>query len=205
MRPLAGVRNYRKKMRNYRRRCRQPTAEMKIGLFILRMECQSAGPTLKKPRLRTFRPASSQRSARLESLCASLLARRSMIHVPISAWRTGRTDLAHLIKNPPSQPGSPKAVMPPNSPGRPAAAPPAMPPGSPVGGMRVKSELKMVTETCTSIVSTPPRQNNKVCTDLLLNQPPILNRFLYIYMNMITTALNHGSSSFGIFHKSSLV
>jgi hypothetical protein len=78
------------------------------------------------------------------------MARQSTIHVPITAWRPGRTDLAALVKGgPPSCPGSPQQ--------QPTAT------GVPV---RIKSELKMVTETCTlpitSVVATSPRFSQKV-------------------------------------------
>ena len=156
MKPPQGVRNYRKKMRNFKRRCRQPCTEIKIGLFVLRLECQSAVPRLKRAPRRIITPG--QRKARLDAVTADIVTRKSLVHVPISAWRTGRTDLQNLIKNPPSNPPSPVG---------PAKGPPGSPrgggkhPGTPTG-IRIKSELKMVTETCTAAVPSPPRHSVKV-------------------------------------------
>lgn len=180
MKPPQGVRNYRKKLRNLRRKCRQPGAEVKIGIFVLRMELQSAAQRPPPPRRAPPAVSPAARGGRLEALLASIVTRKSMIHVPISAWRPGRTDLQNLVKNPPSNPGSPQP--PPRSPVRyhhPAspvgAKYPASPgggsgglkypgspggggglkyPGSPGGGLRVKSELKMITETCTSTITS---------------------------------------------------
>jgi len=174
MKPPQGVRNYRKKIRTFRRKCRQPGSDIKIGVFVLKMELQSAAL---RPTRRPHPPVSqAARSAKIEALLASIVTRKSMIHVPISAWRTGRTDLQNLVKNPPSNPGSPQ---PPRSPVRfhpvsPGHKFPGSPgqikfPGSPVNkypgspsGLRVKSELKMITETCTSTItsiSSPSRQH----------------------------------------------
>ena len=193
MKPPQGVRNYRKKMRNYKRRCRQPDKEIKIGLFVLRLECQSAAPRLKRRPRPVITPAA--RNRRLDDVAANIVTRKSQIHVPIAAWRTGRTDLQNLIKNPPSNPPSP-AGPPPARPTPQHQQPPGSPrhnmgmghaikglqaqtPGSPrshhgggplkgypplgsPGPMRIKSELKMVTETCTAAVPSPPRHSVKV-------------------------------------------
>ena len=68
-----------------------------------------------------------------------LTSLRNRVHVPIAAWKQGRSDLGGLVKAPPSP-----------APVTTAHAP---------QGIRVKSELKMVTETCiasiTSITQSP--------------------------------------------------
>lgn len=196
VKPPQGVRNYRKKIRTFRRRCRQPTSDIKIGLFVLRMECQANVGKIrpKKPLRDVTSQRHQQRCARLETLIGKLVTRKSALHVPINAWRTGRTDLAHLVKNPPSQPSSPigpksAGLSGPASPNNqqhlqqrstscttgvtttsstiyPLSSPARHPVMGHQTGMRVKSELKMVTETCTagvvSSVASPPRHTIKV-------------------------------------------
>jgi hypothetical protein len=137
MKPPQGVRNYRKKIRTMKRKTRNPTSEIKIGLFILKLECNAGLPWPRRTR-RQVDP--KLRAMRLENHVTRVVAQKSRIQVPITAWRTGRTDLYGLVKGPPSAPGSPV-------------------------GVRVKSELKMVTETCTAsvtCVTTAPRYSGKV-------------------------------------------
>ena len=120
-----------------KKKTRNPCSEIKIGLFILRLECNANLPWPKRQR-RQENPA--RRVARLEQQVSRIIAFKSRIQVPITAWRTGRTDLYGLVKGPPSAPGSPV-------------------------GVRVKSELKMVTETCTAAVTSvtsAPRFSGKV-------------------------------------------
>lgn len=137
MKPPQGVKNYRKKIRTFKRKCRNPVSEIKIGLFILKLECNAAVPRVRKIQRPPVDP--KRRAARLENTISRVTARKNRIQVPITAWRTGRTDLFGLVKGPPSAPGSP------------------------IGGVRIKSELKMVTETCTATVTcvtASPRYSN---------------------------------------------
>jgi len=139
MKPQQGIKNYRKKIRPYRRKCRNPVSEIKIGLFILKLECNAAVPRVRKTQRPPVDP--KRRAARLENTIARVTARKSRIQVPITAWRTGRTDLFGLVKGPSSAPSSP------------------------IVGVRIKSELKMVTETCTAVttcVTASPRFSTKV-------------------------------------------
>ncbi len=157
MRPLAGIRHYRRKLRAFRRKCRQPGSDFKIGAFVLRMECQAAqtsglSRTGRKRVIKRSQDHGVPSSVRLEKVVARLMARQSTIHVPITAWRPGRTDLAALVKGgPPSCPSSPQQQQHSTATGVP---------------VRIKSELKMVTETCTlpitSVVATSPRFSQKV-------------------------------------------
>jgi len=139
MKPPQGVKNYRKKIRPFRRKCRNPESEIKIGLFMLRLECNAAGTKVKKFRRSRLDP--KVRAARLADLVSKLTSLRNRVHVPIQAWKTGRTDLTNLVKGPPS----PHVPAP--------------------GAIRVKSELKLVTETCTATitsVTSSPKIANKV-------------------------------------------
>ena len=141
MKPPQGVRNYRKKIRPFRRKCRNPASEIKVGLFLLRLECNAAGAAVQKPRRSRLDP--KVRAARLADLVSKITSLRNRVHVPIQAWKTGRTDLNNLMK------GSPVVGH----------------HVTPSGGIRVKSELKLVTETCTATitsVTTSPRVSNKV-------------------------------------------
>ena len=151
MRPPWGVRNYRKKMRTFRRKCRQPPQEIRVGAFLLRLECNSA--VRPAPRRRSGRTA-SDRSSRLDELVTRLAKVKTSVHVPISAWRVGRTDLTGLVKG-----GSA-----PNSPVQQARGHGG--PASPGTANRVKTELRPVTETCTAAVTTisvsPSRYTAKV-------------------------------------------
>lgn len=138
MKPQQGIKNYRKKIRTFKRKCRNPVSEIKIGLFILKLECNAAVPRVRKIQRPPVDP--KRRAARLENTIARVTARKNRIQVPITAWRTGRTDLFGLVKGPPSAPSSPV-------------------------GVRIKSELKMVTETCTATVTcvtASPRFSTKV-------------------------------------------
>ena len=138
MKPLQGVRNYRKKLtRSYKKKTRNPCKEIKIGLFVLKLEC-NANPPWQKRVVRHVEP--QRRVMRLETLVKKIENVRSRITVPINPWLRGRQDLYNLVKGPPSAPGSPV-------------------------GVRVKSELKMVTETCTATVTcvtSAPRFAGKV-------------------------------------------
>jgi len=138
MKPPQGIRNYRKKIRPYKRKCRNGT-EIKIGLFILKLECNAATGWVKKARRHI---PQERRIARLNNQINKITNFKSKLHVPIQAWKTGRTDLDSLIKG-----GSSPA------------------PSSHSGGLRIKSELKMVTETCTASVTSvtaTPRFTAKV-------------------------------------------
>ena len=144
MKPPQGVKNYRKKIRPFRRRCRQPGADIKINAFVLKLEIQ---PSAGKVKLRR-NPAPSrtveQRAIRLEDNIAKIVTKKSQVQVPITAWRVGRTDLANLIKNPPSEPGSPVSRMAPASPVsnrmRPAS-PQRIYPASPVERYRMCTQV----------------------------------------------------------------
>jgi len=139
MKPPQGIRNYRKKIRTFKRKARNPVSEIKIGLFILKLECNAAVPRVKKRKAVVVDP--KRRAVRLETVVSKVTARKNRIQVPITAWRTGRTDLFGLVKGPPSAPGSPVSVN------------------------KIKSELKMVTETCTAsvtCVTASPRFSSKV-------------------------------------------
>ena len=143
MKPSAGQGQYRKKIRQYRRKCRNPAAEIKINVFAMRLEINASGD---KPHLKRRRPRldGKVRAARLADLVSRLTGLRSRVHVPIQAWRPGRADLAGLVKGPPS---------------------PATTHAPQTQGLRVKSELKMVTETCTATLTTvtqSPKVTNKV-------------------------------------------
>ena len=138
MKPQQGVRNYRKKLtRSYKKKTRNPCREIKIGLFVLKLECNANPPWQR----RLNRPVDPKRRViRLEATVAKIVALRGRIQVPIHPWQKGRQDLYGLVKGPPSAPGSPV-------------------------GVRVKSELKMVTETCTATVTcvtSAPRFAGKV-------------------------------------------
>merc|ERR1740137_153564 len=138
MKPQQGIKNYRKKIRTFKRKCRNPVSEIKIGLFILKLECNATVPRVRKIQRPPIDP--KRRASRLEATISRVAARKNRIQVPITAWRTGRTDLYGLVKGPPSAPCSPV-------------------------GVRVKSELKMVTETCTATVTcvtASPRYSAKV-------------------------------------------
>ena len=141
MKPPQGVKNYRKKIRPFRRRCRQPGTDIKIGTFVLKLEIQSAAGKVKLKRKSPPHKTIEQRALRLDEQIAKIVTRKSQIQVPISAWRVGRTDLAGLIKNPPSEPGSPVGKMAPASPAAPSmhypaarrpVSPPRIYPSSPV-------------------------------------------------------------------------
>ena len=151
MKPLEGIRRYRRKLRAFRRKCRQPGADFKIGAFVLRMECQN-GPQRTVKKVRRPPPPLSSSSVRLDKLLARLAARQTAIHVPITAWRPGRTDLANLVV---------KGGGPGSCPSSPQHGGPAMG----VAVRTIKSELKMVTETCTlpvtSLVATSPRYSSQ--------------------------------------------
>ena len=144
MKPPQGVRNYRKKIRPFKRKCRNPESDIKVGLFMLKLECNAAGSTVKK--FRRHKLDDKVRAARLADLVSKLTSLRNRVHVPIQAWKTGRTDLTHLVKAPQS-PHISSSVQ------------------APVTGVRVKSELKLVTETCTATitsVTSSPKVTNKV-------------------------------------------
>ena len=148
MKPPQGIRNYRKKIRPFRRKCRNPSSEIKLNQFIIKIEINAAqGKPLRKP----YRPKidSNLRFGRCQAQLERLRKLRDRVHVPIQAWKAGRTDLRDLVKGPAS---------------------PYLPPGPPrvkteTGGMKIKSELKMVTETCTATVTSvtaSPRASTKV-------------------------------------------
>ena len=142
VKPSLGQGNYRKKIRQYRRKCRNPAAEIKINVFTMRLEINGAGGDKPYQKRRRTRLDDKVRAARLVDLVNKLTSLRNRVHVPIAAWKQGRSDLGGLVKGPPS----PAPVAPVAS----AHVP---------QGVRVKSELKMVTETCTasitSITSSP--------------------------------------------------
>ena len=142
MKPPQGIRNYRKRIRPYKRKCRNPESELKIGVFVLKLECNAAGAGFKKIRRSRLDP--KVRAARLADLVSKLTSIRNRVQVPIQAWKPGRTDLTNLVKT--SAP-SPQVTHPPAT------------------GIRVKSELKLVTETCTTpitSVTSSPKVTNKV-------------------------------------------
>jgi len=151
LKTLQGIKNYRKKMRTFRRKCRNPLSEIRIGTFLLKLECNAASvPTSRrKPSSKT----PSQRSSRLETVVTKVSKHKSSIHVPITAWKAGRTDLSGLVKGPPSAPSSPvQAVrgvgINMGQVGR------SMGVNMAQVGNRVRSELRPVTETCTAAMAT---------------------------------------------------
>ena len=137
VKPSLGQGNYRKKIRQYRRKCRNPAAEIKINVFTMRLEINGAGGDKPYQKRRRTRLDDKVRAARLVDLVNKLTSLRNRVHVPIAAWKQGRSDLGGLVKAPPSPaPVAPLAT---------AHAP---------QGVRVKSELKMVTETCTASITS---------------------------------------------------
>lgn len=171
MKPPQGVRNYRKKIRPFKRKCRSPESEIKIGLFILRLECNAAGSTVKK--IQRKRVDDKVRAARLADLVSKLTHLRNRVQVPINAWKSGRTDLGGLVKAPasPQVHGITRDV--PQGITKGISMPPAQ-------GIRVKSELKMVTETCTTPITTvtsSPKVTHKVNDD-----PSLLDELLVILL-----------------------
>ena len=105
MKPPQGVRNYRKKLtRSYKKKTRNPCREIKIGLFVLKLEC-NANPPWQRRLIRPVDP--KRRVIRLEATVAKIVALRGRIQVPIHPWQKGRQDLYGLVKGPPSAPGSP--------------------------------------------------------------------------------------------------
>ena len=147
MKPPQGIRNYRKKIRPFKRKCRNPSSEIKLNQFIIKIEINAAqGKPLRKP----YRPKidSNLRFGRCQAQLERLRKLRDRVHVPIQAWKSGRTDLRDLVKGPasPYLPAAPRVK-------------------TETGGMKIKSELKMVTETCTASVTSvtsSPRATNKV-------------------------------------------
>ena len=150
MKPPQGIRNYRKKIRPYRRKCRNPESDIKVGLFMLKLECNAAGSTVRK--YRRHKLDDKVRAARLADLVSKLTSLRNRVHVPIQAWKTGRTDLTNLVKAP-------------QSPHITSSVPPAT-----GGGIRVKSELKLVTETCTATITS------------VTSSPKVTNKVTYLYL-----------------------
>ena len=159
MKPPQGIRNYRKKIRPFKRKCRNPSSEIKLNQFIIKIEINAAqGKPLKKP----YRPRidSNLRFGRCQAQLERLRKLRDRVHVPIQAWKPGRTDLRDLVKGPasPYLPAAPRVK-------------------TETGGMKIKSELKMVTETCTASVTSvtsSPRATNKVRHFSLSIPPPQL-------------------------------
>ena len=159
MKPPQGIRNYRKKIRPFKRKCRNPSSEIKLNQFIIKIEINAAqGKPLKKP----YRPRidSNLRFGRCQAQLERLRKLRDRVHVPIQAWKPGRTDLRDLVKGPasPYLPAAPRVK-------------------TETGGMKIKSELKMVTETCTASVTSvtsSPRATNKVRHFSLSISPPQL-------------------------------
>ena len=149
VKPSLGQGNYRKKIRQYRRKCRNPAAEIKINVFAMRLEINACGDKPYQKRRRT-RLDDKVRAARLVDLVNKLTSLRNRVHVPIAAWKQGRSDLGNLVKAPPS----PAPVATTHVP----------------QGIRVKSELKMVTETCTASITSitqSPKVASKVRTTSL--------------------------------------
>ena len=148
MKPPQGIRNYRKKIRPFKRKCRNPSSEIKLNQFIIRIEINAAqGKPIKRP----YRPKidSNLRFGRCQAQLERLRKLRDRVHVPIQAWKPGRTDLRDLVKGPasPYLPAAPRVKT------------------ETGGGMKIKSELKMVTETCTATVTSvtaSPRATTKV-------------------------------------------
>ena len=146
MRPPQGIRDYRKKIRKkIEKKCRNPSSEIKINPFIIKIEINAAQG---KPFKKVKRPniQSNVRFGRCQAQLERLRKLRDRVHVPIQAWKSGRTDLRDLVKGPAS---------------------PYLPPRvkTETGGMKIKSELKMVTETCTATVTSvtsSPKAQTKV-------------------------------------------
>ena len=137
MKPPQAIRNYRKKIRTFKRKCRNPSSEIKLNQFIIKIEINAAqGKPLRKP----YRPKidSNLRFGRCQAQLERLRKLRDRVHVPIQAWKSGRTDLRDLVKGPasPYLPSVPRVKT------------------ESAGGMKIKSELKMVTETCTATVTS---------------------------------------------------
>ena len=148
MRPPQGIRDYRKKIRKkIEKKCRNPSSEIKINPFIIKIEINAAQG---KPFKKVQRPniQSNVRFGRCQAQLERLRKLRDRVHVPIQAWKSGRTDLRDLVKGPASP-----------------YLPPAPRVKTETGGMKIKSELKMVTETCTATVTSvtsSPKAQTKV-------------------------------------------
>ena len=150
LKPSLGQGNYRRKIRGYRRKCRNPAAEIKINMFVMKLEINGAGGDKPYQKRRRTRVDDKVRAARLADLVNKLTSLRTRVHVPIAAWKQGRSDLGGLVKGPPSP-----------APVSSAHAP---------QGVRVKSELKMVTETCTASITSitqSPKVASKVRAETL--------------------------------------
>lgn len=150
MKPSLGQGNYRKKIRGFRRKCRNPSAEIKINAFVMKLEINGAGGDKPYQKRRRTRLDDRLRAARLADLVNKLTSLKNRVHVPIMAWKQGRSDLGGLVKGPPSP--------------APVSSAPAP------QGVRVKSELKMVTETCTASI-TSITQSPKVASKVRTQHP----------------------------------
>ena len=118
----------------------------------MRLEINSGGDKPYQKRRRS-RLDDKVRAARLVDLVNKLTSLRNRVHVPIAAWKQGRSDLSGLVKGPPSPAPLQRQAQ-------------GQGPGQ---GLRVKSELKMVTETCTASI-TSITQSPKVASKVSIDQ-----------------------------------
>jgi len=141
MRPPPCIVSLRKKVRNFDKRCRQPYKNVGVAAFIMKLEAEAIKV---RPARKALDRDHIRKASRLEKCVTRVIAKakqkKSGPLVSIQTWKNSsnaKTSLSSQVKMPVSIPYPPKP--PPNS----------------SSGMRVKSELCPVTETCTAATMPP--------------------------------------------------
>lgn len=148
MKPPANIVAFRRKVRNLKRRQRQPFTSILVGALLMRFRIEGKAVKIRPPR-RPIEMDRIKKASRLETTITHLasLARKNGISVTIGAWKSGGGVSAPPVVAPPT-----KKFF-----------------NNSSNVTKIKSELCPVTETCTAATmpaatpslasSTPPKQH----------------------------------------------
>ena len=155
MKPPPCIVSLRKKVRNLRRKRRQPYVRIVMGAFLMQFEAQAVKT---RPPKRPIEIDRIKKSSRIESNCQKLTANANKksingggggggLQIQIQAWKSSSGG----NKNGSSSGSSTSSGLPPSAP--PSTRPTHL--TSSLGVTKVKSELCPVTETCTAATLPP--------------------------------------------------